>query len=169
MRMRLGKSQAELAATLGCQRNTVTRWEMDLVKPSPVMLMLLSDLAVEEERSPLTEELAGHVGALMQLTRGAVQRQLTAVAAWLDNPQNAALVQKFFEESPPNERRQKQAENPIGEILSLWAQYGANRNALKYFRDAAAFLRVQLAGMDGKAMPERAIVPPVARLKKRRG
>ena len=62
IRERLGKTQVEFAALLGCQEITVLRWEKDAFKPRGIALMQLIDLAEEEEKEPLALQLALDIG-----------------------------------------------------------------------------------------------------------
>ena len=58
IRERLGKTQAEFAAMLGCWANTVSRWERGAVKPNGFTLIQLIDWAEGEEKEPLARQLA---------------------------------------------------------------------------------------------------------------
>ena len=143
-RERLGKTQLEFAAMLGCRGNTVSRWERDAMKPAGIALIELIDLAEGEEKDRLTRDLAREMGpdvaALSSLIEQGVLAKIARaqLAELIDYPKVIALLREYF------------GGPPISEIFSLWERHKGNRKALKHFWDAAAYLRVQLANMTEK-------------------
>jgi transcriptional regulator with XRE-family HTH domain len=143
IRERLGKTQLELSAMVGVRENSVWRWEKDASRPSGIALVQLMELAEGEEKEPLARALKLDLGTRVDLTDG--WREIPGTGSWLPREilrtRSWPLSDSFAEGT---------YEPPTAEIISLWKQYKHNRKALKHFRDAAAFLRVQLAGLDKK-------------------
>jgi transcriptional regulator with XRE-family HTH domain len=141
-RERLGKTQLEFAAMLGCRANTVSRWERDAVKPSGIALIELLNLSKGEERDLVVRALMRETGPDIGYISALVEESVSAkharsqLADAIANPKVVALLREYF------------GGPPMSEILSLWEQHKGNQKALKHFRDAAAFLRVQLANME---------------------
>lgn len=142
IRERRGKTQLEFAAMLGCRANTVSRWERNAVKPSGIALIELIDLAEGEEKNLFARALASEMGPDIEALSSLIDEKLLVQAARsqlyevLASPKVIALLREYF------------GGPPMSEIFSLWERYKGNRKALQHFRDAAAFLRVQLASID---------------------
>jgi hypothetical protein len=171
----LEKTQVQFAAILGCQANTVARWERGAVRPATIQLMRLRDLAKGDDKEPFIEELRRLSKPIIIHADPASYREYTAMAGWkLFGPEQAGWkpidsVEPKTEGSdhpPAPEVLFDRIDDTLYEMMSdlfvLWKRYKSDPQAVQYFRDAMGFLRVQLAGRETPAAqePEQPDDPP---------
>jgi transcriptional regulator with XRE-family HTH domain len=170
LRVRLGKTQAEFASILGVQRNTVNRWEMGKFAPGIFVLFNLHRLAtggIEEEvfAEETKRQIFANAGIQVD-PELAIEGNIEEWRPWISKLEAASSIIERLprlrrprkDEADPNELRfataagriltgLKRLDRSMVAILNLWAKHGTDRRAAKHFRDAAAFLRVQLANL----------------------
>jgi transcriptional regulator with XRE-family HTH domain len=143
IRKRSGKTQVEFAAALGTSGNTVSRWERDAMKPAGISLAQLISRAEGDDREALVREM-NLLGNQPDARSSPAVIALVNYMADIFQPETAAALRALYE---------SQHGGAIADILSLWEQHKDNWKALKHFRDAAAFLRVQLMNIDKEDGP----------------
>jgi len=151
IRERLRESQEQFAERLKIQQTTVSRYESGKSVPRPPVLMQLYALALPAERRALTEALgrqwvavesAAEKGALSGWEPVSQER-----AGWEPVGFDRRTLSKSLAPIRMAKKTPNKTEDPITEIHALWAQYGSDPRAVEFFRDAAAYLRVQLSGL----------------------
>jgi len=115
------------------------------MRPAGIAMIRLELWAEGEEKEILSRDLvAREVAPSVEVIASVVEEEVRAkTARWqaeraAADPRVVAVLGEYL------------GGPPISEIFCLWERHKGNRKALKHFRDAAAFLRVQLAGMDFK-------------------
>ena len=172
IRKRLGKSQQEFAELLGCRHNTVSRYELDRFVPGTGPLVRLYDLALPHEKHLLAEEIKHQMGTAIVGREATLDASIEELRPFLNEMASFyALVGRLPRTADGEFRSPEQfifaklavqilhtrnAVDPsINELLDLWFKYGNQKKAIQHFRDAAGFLRVQLAGLGGAAKRRR--------------
>jgi hypothetical protein len=140
---------------LGCQSNTVARWERGALKPGPIQLVRLRDLAQGDDKAPFEEELKRQFGSNPP---GHVWMFTPEESGWkpLGRDELAERAGWKRVSDPP-----LTAEPVLAEIVLLWETYKSDPKAVKHFQDALGFLRVQLAGRK-TPVAEKPSDPPAA-------
>jgi len=160
IRKRLSKNQMQFAEMLGCQRNTVSRYELGQLVPGPRVLAQLLDLAVGHERKIIEAELRG------QFKRGSLSSSSSAL---LGSNGSFELVLQLMRNGmdkiagavPPEKLADhgfRQFVAAVGEVVAacdtvdpsvtemllLWVRLGQTERAASHFRDALGYLRARL-------------------------
>jgi len=155
MRERLRMSQSQFAATLRCSQNSISRYESGLVEPGLEVLLALHDIGNAEEKHILTSQIKKHLattgrffseGASVENLRGLIQD--SAVEDLLlrgVHPAHRAEWQPFMTEVSRLIGTDRGIDESLVELLRLWADHSGDSRARKIFRDAAAYVRVQLS------------------------
>jgi transcriptional regulator with XRE-family HTH domain len=159
LRKRLKKNQAEFGRLLGCEQNTISRYELGKFTPNPLVLLQLQNLAGPEERTIFAAELKrqwdqgliGHSSTVTLEEWGEVCRKFMG-----EFRIGEVLLHALAERNKlrPDFRRfivavahlievSKSVDDSVIGMLELWAYHGSNERAVHRFRDALGFLRVQ--------------------------
>jgi transcriptional regulator with XRE-family HTH domain len=152
IRKRLGETQTEFAWVLGVAQNTVSQYETGQIAPGLKALSALYEYAEgNNEKAVLVEatrrELLPRPGE--QDPALIVERLKKLARPSLNTAQRAALryppqLAGFLVLTTKILDGEIVLDESIMEILHLWADHAGNRKVSRHFRDAAAFLRVQL-------------------------
>jgi len=172
LRKRLGKSQMEFAELLGCQRNTVSRYEIGAFLPSPFVLVHLLGMAetagteAAAESETITRELKAYcthnlVGggrtveetiAMMRLVTGATFREIQRSHSLLAGLPEQKIKDYGFRQFAPAVAHVVEAcgtvDQSVADILHLWAAHWHESATVQHFRAALEFLRFQLFAKD---------------------
>lgn len=147
-------NQARLAYLLRVRQSTVSQYETGRIEPSVPVLARIYEVANESERRVIAAEVAGDVFSTEEV------RQLLRELRDTD-----ALLTSIYEENLPPEfskfaiavssvlHRCSSIDGSITEMLELWVKHHGSNSAIGYFRDATAFLRVQLAKFESSEPP----------------
>ena len=152
IRKRLGETQAEFAWVLGVAQNTVSQYETGQIAPSLKALSVLYEYAEgDEEKAALVEATSKELlpRSVDQSPSQIIERLKKLAAPPLSTAQRATLkyppqLASFLLLTVKVVDGELVLDKNILEILHLWADHAGNRKASRHFRDAAAFLRVQL-------------------------
>ncbi|HEY9142110.1 MAG TPA: helix-turn-helix transcriptional regulator [Bryobacteraceae bacterium] len=167
LRKRSGKNQKEFASVLGCQPNTVSRYELGIFPPGPLVLINLLHLAESASFDATVEKgvINGELKALYD--RGLIGggRSADETIALMSSVSAAMLRQgvighQLMDILPEKKRREfgpqfmpavahvieacDTVDQSVADILQLWAAHSRNKEATQYFREALGFLRGQL-------------------------
>ncbi len=169
LRKRLGKNQLEFAELLSCQRNTVSRFELENLPPGPLILMRLLQIAKSSGDSPdeeaaITRELKsryeqGEIGGTVDVD--ALVSRITPLLEELrraDVIMSALPMEKIldfgFRQFVPAVahiiEKCDTVDQSVTDVLQLWAAHSKNKEVVEYFREAAGFLKGQLWNQKSK-------------------
>ncbi|GEM_PF-4655606 len=166
IRKRHGHTMTALGRRLRVTPSTISQYESGKITPGAEVLHRLCDLANTEERRLLESEIRRQ---FMRMPGGEA-----LLAERLNALENYSRYMRMLERLPHKKTGEyrnpdlaafvglanhiifslKKVDSSINEILQLWCSYAAGQHAhrgkLRCFRDAAAFLRVQM-GTDAPA------------------
>lgn len=156
IRTRLQMTQAEFAEMLGSQRNSIRRYEADLVKPGFGILGRLLNIAVGEEKEE-KEAIVREWNARL----GSTQAHISDATDTVDLPTQVGQLpddQEFFAQirQTVNAAAWRTfitlafADDSLREIFSLWSRHKHDERACRIFREVAAGLRDRLASLTPK-------------------
>jgi transcriptional regulator with XRE-family HTH domain len=161
IRARVAKNQTEFAHILGCGQNSVSRYEAGDVVPRPAVLLRLYDLALDDEKQLIAEHLKLALGTYILGSEATVDADIEEIrplfaggedlAQILFNRRNVGFGSVVFSIA----RGSGRIDESLIEILELWHRHGADPKSKQYFRDAAGFLRVQLARLSSGKRPSK--------------
>jgi transcriptional regulator with XRE-family HTH domain len=155
IRVRLNKSQAEFAGTLGCSRNTVSRYELGNLQPSRSMLLLVLRWAEGEDRTAILDVLGVGRDQQESWEPGELEKELEGLEAYLD----VGGRKEFKSDSPRRDfiRLAKQIASqeksvPVWliETLHQYLQHGNNPDAAEYFEYVPIYLDVQMKVLEAR-------------------
>lgn len=164
IRKRLGMNQMQFSEMVGCQLNTISRYELGKFPPGPITLMRIlqiaksAGLSMKEERDVIMRELK------VQYDRGlvgggqTVEETIALMGPLLEEIQKADRILHAVPERKRQDYGFRQfipavahtievcetVDQSVTDVLQLWAAHSQNEAAVQYFRDAVGFLRAQL-------------------------
>ena len=161
IRERLDKSQSQFAAILRCSQNSISRYESGQVEPGLEVLLALHSIAKGHEfdqspyRQAIETSIKNHLaargqffstGASIENLRGVIQDSAIEDLLLKDvNPDKRADWHAFLEVVVNLLATDRVVDDSLVELLSLWAAHSPDHRLRKVFRDAAAYVRVQLS------------------------
>jgi hypothetical protein len=140
---------------LGSQRNSISRYEADLVQPSLPVLWKLYHMAEKDEKETFETAIREQIGTDLVGTPARItmpmahirdlvvfQDRLAALDAW--NPGKRRDFHAFLGAVLDVVTTARSIDSSIPELLRLWRDCAQNRDASAAFRRAVEYLRVSL-------------------------
>lgn len=172
LRKKLQKNQIEFAEMLGCQQNTVSRYEVGKLTPGPLVLIKLAQIASQhgagEEKVPVDNLLRQQFETGIFSGGASAEEAIARLSPHVDR---MLLTNAIMDLLPPDKRKDFGFRQfvpavanifydcgvvavSVSEILALWPAHWNNPIAEAAFRDALGFLRGRLwgAGNAGEAL-----------------
>jgi len=164
LRKSLGKNQIEFAEMLGCQQNTVSRYELGKLVPGPIILMRMAEAAKDagmaegEEASTIRLVLQQQFDSGLFGGRPTLEQMIESMRPLLSEMQ---LSDAILDTVPAEKRKNfgfrqfvpavahiietcDTVDQSVSDILALWAAHAGREGTAGFFRDALGFLRARL-------------------------
>jgi transcriptional regulator with XRE-family HTH domain len=166
VRKRLGKNQLEFARMLGCQRNTISRYELGTFSPGPLTLMNLlqfaesAGLKAAPEVEVISRELREQYDKGLMGGAGTLEETVALMRPHLGIMRSADEILSILPEFKRMDFGFRQfvpavaqvihecatVDQSVTDILMMWKAHCSNEAAPQFFRDALGFLRARLWG-----------------------
>ena len=156
IRVRLGKTMVEFASLIGAKQSTISRYEASKLTPGRPVLILLLQLAEGTEKAPILRALGIEQKTVQDLESRQLIEALQTFERYLESSGQSSKARHtkrddgtelvdFANAAKRIILAYEDVDPSMTVILNFWHTFGADPGAREVFRNAAAYLDVELA------------------------
>jgi transcriptional regulator with XRE-family HTH domain len=163
IRIRLEKTMVEFATLIGAKQSTVSRYEAGKLKPGRPVLILLLQLAKGGEKAAILQALGVERTVAQDLESRQLIEALRTFESYLESPlrHGKALQAKpdggstlvdFVKAAKRIILAYEDVDPSVTAVLNHWYKAGTDPGTREVFRNAAAYLDVELAAQRARKL-----------------